>query len=145
MRDELSLYFSIGGWNGLWKWSSAVDRTVTDRHSKFLLFWRHLYFMINRYNTLKSLIRICKHSNLLEQFVLVIRLPCWGLLPSNLSPSHMKEYLKGQALLWDAQNELCSMYLDVSGWLLVVFGNHAGFILPEHKKFLPPAADPCQL
>lgn len=128
----------------MYKWSSVI---VTDRHSKFLLFgfcsffWRQLCFIVNMYNTNPYQRLQGKGSSFCP---CCHRLPCWGLLPSNLSPSHMKEYLKGQALR-DSQNELRSIYLNVSGWLVVLFGNHASFILPEHKKFLPPAADPCQL
>lgn len=51
MGDELTLYFCTGGGNALCKWSSAIDRTVTDGHSKSLLFWRQLCFMVNMHNT----------------------------------------------------------------------------------------------
>lgn len=52
MGDELTFYFCTEGeGNALCKWSSAVDRTVTDRHTTFPLFWRLLCLLINKYNT----------------------------------------------------------------------------------------------
>lgn len=74
MGDELTLYFCTGGGgNALCKWSSAIDRTVTDRHTTFPLFWRQLCLLINKYNTNLYQRFQGKGSNLLEQFVLVIR------------------------------------------------------------------------
>lgn len=72
MRDELTLYFFTGGRNALCKWSSAVNRTGTDGHSKSLLFWRQLCFVINMCDTNPYQRLEGKGNNLLEQSVLVI-------------------------------------------------------------------------
>lgn len=96
--DELTLCFCTGGkGNALCKCSSAIDRTVTDRLTTFPLFWRQLCLLINKYNNLIKDFKLGKQlAEAISSFYQ--RLPCWGLLPSNLSPSYMKEYLKGQAL-----------------------------------------------
>lgn len=69
MHCELCAFFFI---------QPAIDSAVADRHSKFLLFWGHLCFLISMYN-----IKAYQTSRLGEQFAGAIcpcyhRLPCWG-------------------------------------------------------------------